>query len=263
VAAVSYDSVAILRMFSDRVDLNFPLLADPDSAIIKAFGIVNTNVDSDSPYYGFPWAGYYLLDHDGVVTAKFFNEANNDRTTAANILVRQFGADAGARQGQAKTKHLTAEWSVTNETVRPGQRGALILDVKLKPGMHLYAPGEHGYIAVEWPMEDSQGAEFMDPAYPEPETMYMKVIDESVPVYAGDIQVVRDLHMLGAFEWPEELQGRDSLEIQGEFRYQACDDEACYPPVAIPLKWTLKLEPHDKVRVPDEIRRGADSSGGS
>ena len=49
-AAISYDSVAILRTFSDRVELNFPLLADPESAIIKAFDIVNTNVDSDSPY---------------------------------------------------------------------------------------------------------------------------------------------------------------------------------------------------------------------
>jgi hypothetical protein len=245
------------------VELNFPLLADPDSEIIKAFGIVNTNVDSDSPYYGFPWAGYYLLDHDGMVTAKFFNEANNDRTTAANILVRQFGGEAGSRQGKARTPHLTARWSVTNETVRPGQRGALILEVKMKPGMHLYAPGDHEYIAVEWPMEVSVGAEFMDTAFPEPEMMYLEVIDESVPVYAGKIEVVRDLHMLGSREWPDEVKEMDTLELTGEFRYQACDDEACYPPVAIPLTWTLNLEPHDRVRVPEEIQRGAESSGGS
>jgi hypothetical protein len=263
VAAVSYDSVEILRAFSDRVDLNFPLLADPDIQVIQAFGIVNTNVEKDSPYYGFAWAGYYLVNHDGVVTAKFFNEANNDRTTAANILVQQFGADAGSRQGKARTKHLTARWSVTNDTVRPGQRGALVLEVKMKPGMHLYAPGEHDYIAVEWPMEESPGAEFLAAAYPEPETLYLEVIDESVPVFEGKIKVVRDLHMMGSREWPDDLKDVETLEIKGEFRYQACDDKACYPPVAIPMTWTLNLEPHDRVRVPEDIRRGAESSGGS
>ena len=63
-AAVSYDSVEILRAFSDRVDLNFPLLADPDIKVIQAFGIVNTNVEKDNPYYGFAWAGEFEVRAD-------------------------------------------------------------------------------------------------------------------------------------------------------------------------------------------------------
>jgi hypothetical protein len=43
--------------------------------------------------------------------------------------------------------------------------------------------------------------------------------------------------------------------VTGEFRYQACDDKQCYPPVAIPLEWSFAAQPHDGTRVPVELRR--------
>jgi len=36
-AAISYDSEAILKYFADRRKIDFPLLADPDSKIIRAY----------------------------------------------------------------------------------------------------------------------------------------------------------------------------------------------------------------------------------
>jgi hypothetical protein len=33
------------------------------------------------------------------------------------------------------------------------------------------------------------------------------------------------------------------LEIAATLDYQACDDQVCYRPMKIPLKWTVKLEP--------------------
>ncbi len=215
---------------------------------------------SDHPLYGFPYAGYYLLDGDGIVISKFFNKENNDRFMSANILVRQFGAKVGERQGEAKSKHLTLEWSATNTTLRPGPRAALVLNVKLKPGMHLYAPGDHEYISVDWPLGAPDGTEVLDTVYPEAEMVHLPAIDETVPVYEGSLKLVRDIHLLGGPSLPDALEGQDSLEITGEFKYQACDDKACYLPATIPLKWTFTLEPHDLERVPEEIRRGAAGS---
>ena len=215
---------------------------------------------SDHPLYGFPYPGYYLLDEEGVVTGKFFNKENNDRFMSANILVRQFGAKVGERQGEAKSKHLTLEWSATNTTLRPGQRSALVLHVKLKPGMHLYAPGDHEYISVDWPMEAPAGTEILEVKYPQAEMVNLPVIKQTVPVYEGSLELVRDIHLLGGSLLPDSLEGQDSLEIQGEFKYQACDDKACYLPATIPLKWTFTLAPHDLERVPEEIRRGAQGS---
>ena len=44
VASVSYDSVEILKSFADRVGITFPMLANPDSKIIRDFGILNESI---------------------------------------------------------------------------------------------------------------------------------------------------------------------------------------------------------------------------
>ena len=43
-AAISYDSAAILENFAARRNITFPLLSDPESKIIRDFGILNEKV---------------------------------------------------------------------------------------------------------------------------------------------------------------------------------------------------------------------------
>ncbi len=234
------------------------MLADPDIKIIEAFGIVNQSVPPDSPYYGFPYPGYYLVDPAGVVQAKYFNELNADRTTAASILVREFNADGGASLGEADTRHVKISWSSSNTTLRPGQRTVLVLNVWPKEGMHLYAPGEHSYRPVDWVVSSEEGAEVGEAIWPEAEMQHLPAIDETVPVYHEPLRILRDLHLLGSREFPEALKGKASLTIDGAFRYQACDARRCYAPAEIDLRWVFDLEPHDLVRVPEAMRRVAD-----
>ena len=40
-AAISYDSQAILKDFAERQHITFPLLADPQSEIIRKYGVLN------------------------------------------------------------------------------------------------------------------------------------------------------------------------------------------------------------------------------
>ena len=51
-AAISYDSVALLKEFAERKKISYPLLSDPESAIIRAFGILNDNFPPGDPWYG-------------------------------------------------------------------------------------------------------------------------------------------------------------------------------------------------------------------
>ncbi len=46
------------------------------------------------------------------------------------------------------------------------------------------------------------------------------------------------------------INAEQELVIEGSFQYQACDDEACYFPVDVPLKWTFKVQGKDMVLVP-------------
>ena len=255
-AAVSYDSVTVLQHFATRAGIAFPLLADPASQVIDRFGIVNQSVPEDSRYYGFAYAGYYVIDESGVVSSKYFNEENNNRTTSAGILIRQFGEDADDPQGQVETKHLTLRWSASNATLRPGQRALLVLDVEPKDAWHVYTPQVEGYIPVSWGMTAVDGViEFAAADFPPGKTMHLPAIQETVPVYDGAFRVVRDVRLLGGRTLPEAVQDQDELVAQGELRYQACDDEKCDPPVTIPLRWTFRLQGHDLVRVPEAMRR--------
>ena len=54
IAAVSYDSQEILRGFADKHGIGFPLLSDHDSAVIRRFGIFNTNIAPGLRAHGVP-----------------------------------------------------------------------------------------------------------------------------------------------------------------------------------------------------------------
>ena len=66
-ASITYDSPEILRNFGDAYNIEYPLLADVGSKVIRAFGILNTNVPPDHKMmYGMPWPGEYLIAPDGT-----------------------------------------------------------------------------------------------------------------------------------------------------------------------------------------------------
>src|SRR5215467_15971491 len=58
----------------------------------------------------------------------------------------------GSAQTAVETKHLRLTQSASVDTVRPGQRFSLALEIELKPGMHVYAPSVEGYIPIDWSM---------------------------------------------------------------------------------------------------------------
>jgi peroxiredoxin len=67
-ASITYDSREVLNRFSTAYNIEFPMLSDVGSKVIRDFGILNTNVPEDHKMmYGIPWPGDYLLTPDGVV----------------------------------------------------------------------------------------------------------------------------------------------------------------------------------------------------
>lgn len=90
VVGISYDSVEILKKFSDKSQITFPLLSDSESKTIIAYAIKNAEttgkkfgrVDLD----GVPYPGTYLVDQKGVVRAKLFLEGYRERHSVAELL---------------------------------------------------------------------------------------------------------------------------------------------------------------------------------
>ena len=247
VAALSYDSVAVLHNFAERKGIAYPLLSDPDSAIIRRVGIFNDTVPRGNFFYGIPWPGVFVLDKDGRVKAKYFEQDFRQRYSSADILVHLFGFAPGAARADVNGHLAQVTTSASNIAVHSGERIALVAEVNLRPGVHVYAPGVEGYIPIDWRLDSSPAYQVHDVEWPPSHILYLKAIDEKVPVYEGRIRLVRDVTIGGAADGP--------LTIAGAFRYQACDDHMCYKPETLPLKWTLTVEPHDRTRVPPELQR--------
>ena len=247
-AAISYDSVVVLKAFADRQNITYPLLSDPDSKIIREFGIQNDTVPANSMAYGIPYPGTYVVDASGKVVAKFFEEDYKERIPTLEILDRLGGA-IGSIPATVEAKHLRLSLSASTAVVHPNQRVALFLDIDLMPKMHVYAPGVKDYIAIDWKMTGT-AAKLYAVNYPVPQNLRLEVIKETVPVYRGHIRLAEDVVIGSEAQLKPLLDPHGDLTLEGSLRYQACDDHECYIPETVPLKWTFSFEPLDRERVP-------------
>jgi peroxiredoxin len=252
VAVITYDSPAVIKNFTNRLGITVPILSDPDSKIIRDFGIFNTNIPRTSFQYGIPFPGTYTVDPKGVVTAKYFEDTYRERVTPNFILSRQFG-EAGIRKSQVRTEHLTVTSYVTDDKVYAGNRVSLILDIELPLKMHLYAPGVKGYKPVGFQLDPHPNARFFDTTFPKPVIMDLPAIKERVPVYSRKVRITRDV-ILGV---DEKMRKESNVEITGTFEYQACDDKICYLETKVPLTFFLTVLNQDIPRVPENLRRPA------
>ena len=186
-AAISYDSVATLKFFSDRKSIRFPLLSDESSSVIRAFGVLNEQVPKSSEVYGIPHPVTYVIDAKGVVQSRNSEEDYRQRYTVGNLLELRTGIS------ETPAKHLKITQSATDTIVHGGQRFKIRLDIELPPGSHVYAPGVQGYIPIEWKIADAESYVAESVTYPKFRNLYLKAIDETVPVYDGKFTLEREI----------------------------------------------------------------------
>jgi Disulphide bond corrector protein DsbC len=130
-----------------------------------------------------------------------------------------------------------------------------VIEIDLKPKMHLYAPGVQGYIPIDWQMEKSPAWAAFPAAYPASTMLNLPAIKETVSVYTNHVRIVRDVTVGLDPEVASALAADRTLSVEGSFRYQACDDKECFLPKTIPLRWTFKVGQLDTQRVPEALQR--------
>ena len=254
-AAVSYDSVAILHNFAERRGIHFPLLSDPDSKVIRELGILNETLPKDTPFFGVPYPGSFVLNAQAVITAKYFEDDYRERYTSADVLMRQFGVIPEAAGNEVIGKQLKLEARASNIVVAAGQQVSLTFDIEMKPNMHVYAPGVEGYIPIDWKMKESDAAAAHEVSYPPSEKLHLAAIDETVPVYRDHFRLTREVTIGQDAKVRPLLDSSGKFTIEGTLRYQACDDRVCYIPQELAVKWVMQYAEFDRQRVPPELRR--------
>ena len=274
VAAISYDSVEVLSDFAQRRGITFPLLADDDSSVITEFGILNTvaaegvgdnaddpDVQADVAKYvsafganpmivGTPYPGTFMVDGDGKVTSRFFEEFYRERNTTTNVMLKLGMGLSPIAAVEGETAHLKFTAYPSNTSVTVGTRFSLALDVTPGPKMHVYAPGaeEKGYKVIGFNLDQPEIARIEPVSYPESEIYYFEPLDEHVPVYQEKFTILQEVVMNGDARAEEVMSTMDALTLTGTLDYQACDDAICFLPQSIPVSFTVDLEMPDRQR---------------
>lgn len=73
VVSVSTDTGDKLARFQDRRDIRFTMLADPDSDIVRAFGVVDPKFGEGHRAHGVPYPIAFVVNGDGVIVDKFYH----------------------------------------------------------------------------------------------------------------------------------------------------------------------------------------------
>jgi len=256
-AAISYDSVAVLKNFADRKKITFPLLSDPDSRIIRAFGILNESPKPESVQYGIPYPGTYVLDTKGRVVAKYFEEDMRERVSANAILAGRLGEPVTSARTSVEAKHAAVTTAASTPIAMPGHRVLLSLEIALPGHMHVYAPGVAGYIPVEWNIDQAGGTKLQAVQFPTPEELYLKPIKETALVYRRKVRLTREITFGQEATLKPLVTTSGEVVLKGALRYQACDDRECYPPETVPVEWRFEFQGMERERVPAELQRKA------
>jgi hypothetical protein len=252
-ATISYDTVEILKSFADRRQIQYPMLADPDSQIIRAYGVLNTEATGRDE--GMARPGFFFIDPSGTIREKFFETSYQERDSANSVIARLFPELAVEAPVSVNAQYIGLTVAQSDRIAAPGSRITLVADIKLDPKVHVYAPGVQGYRPIELRIQPSPDFTLTPVMYPKSKELYLPAIQERVQVYEGNVRVTQDLTVSYSREFMASLAADGkNLDISGEFRYQACDDKICYLPTSVPVKWQVQVMPLDRQRAPEAIQ---------
>jgi DsbC/DsbD-like thiol-disulfide interchange protein len=158
--------------------------------------------------------------------------------TAGLLLALVF---VGAPQA---TQPLTLATSVSPGTIVPGRKVTLTLDVTPKPKVHVYAPGQDGYIAITATLDKNPLVATADkPKYPASEKLVLPELNETQLVYSKPFRITQQIAIAVTPDAKKRAAAGETVTLAGTVRYQACNDVICFPPKTVPVTWTITLAP--------------------
>lgn len=86
VAIVTYDQRRDIARFAKKFNLQFALLSDPKSKIIRAFGILDNTYKKRSYAYGVAHPIIFVIDSNGIIRFRFSESYYVSRPDPSQII---------------------------------------------------------------------------------------------------------------------------------------------------------------------------------
>ena len=242
---LSYDTVEILARFAEKHGIAYPLLSNQGSHVMRGLGLLNPRVQEDHAAYGIapnprhvdlPYPGVFLLDEQGIVTAKRFHESYRERDSGAGLIAATLGVVATepgpAAAGPDDPVRIRA-W-LDSPTYCMFQRLHLNVETAIAEGFHVYGePVPDGYTPLSVDVAPIDGMERGSIAWPAPRRFAIDGLPEEFWVHEGTIRASLPLTFTAA-------PGAGDHVLRATVRYQACSPTDCLPPSELCLELPVK-----------------------
>ena len=86
IVVVTYDADEDQQQFVNKYGISYPLVSDIETTTVRALGVFNEEIESDSMAYGVPYPGFFVLDNSGTIRARSFLEGYEKRLDASAVL---------------------------------------------------------------------------------------------------------------------------------------------------------------------------------
>lgn len=238
--AVSYDESDALADYASAHDVTFTMLSDPDSNVIESFGILNTLIPPDDhPWYGIPFPGSYVVNGDGVITAKFFEHNFAVRSGPEQMLAAALGQEFEVRVGEQSVDEVSVEVAFEGDVLPMGVTRHVVATFQVPDGQHLYGPPvPQGLVAATIELDATEGILSYEMLVPPASELTLSGSGDTLQVYDGNV-ILRLPVAQNARAMQKDDDGR-FVTISGRVRWQACNDAECFLPESAPFSFRVE-----------------------
>ena len=246
--AVSYDSVEVLREFTEKRGITFPLLSDAGSRVITELGLTDRDLVEHHAAFGIQTKDHqlgvaypvtFILDEAGVVVGRRIQPNYRAREGVQQLLEDGLGI-APTAHGEvlnASAPRVRISAFTDSDSYVRWARTRLHVELDVDPRWHIYSsPVPLGYTPFTVEIGSQPEVEVGAPVYPAPHPFTVKGLGEEFMVLEGLVRVVVPI----AINVPP---GRGVVVLNVTVRYQACSDTECLPPSAMDLEIPLQEAP--------------------
>jgi len=131
---------------------------------------------------------------------------------------------------------LTVRVASLPEVAAPGETIEFTLELTVAPGFHINSqkPEDELLVATSVELKENPMIKVKEVLFPKAKKKKFKFSDKPLSVYEGQVKITLKI------ELSEDFCG-SSLELEGQVRYQACNEESCLRPSTVPFKATVKM----------------------
>lgn len=261
--ALSYDDQETLTEFAEKQGVQYTLLSDTDSRVIKQYGLLNEQLSKkDAFLYGIPYPGVYVCDENGTVVSKFFHDSYKKRESPEMLIDAALGRitiDETAPQAVSSDDgiRITAALHGGNGSFRQGIVRQLVTTFELPDGLHIYGePVPQGLTATEIRVEGPDGLVTLPIEAPPTAPLHLEALGIDLNVWSGTVTLAIPLYPVG--ELVSECRPIDEREVELSVHvtFQACTNETCLLPQTRSLTLRVALEEVDVPNLPIHTGHG-------